>query len=388
MLQTYVQSPNGLARAAARQQREAGPSTPVARAERKSDAPQSAEARKLRPNTEALDELCGQLTKCVIVGSVITSCFLMATPSFAAADDVLFSSDDGNLIVFGGIGLANIKAQEFVYRGAEQCTDLGWESKGHKCSQLNWESKGVTLFTLGFDAQIDDDWSLKGSVNLGTGGNGHLVDSDWLSRGHDGWSQRSIHPNTELDHYVDGAIELDRIIYGSETSSFAVGAGFRYTDVQWTAYGGSGLYSSKNGFRDQPWALPDWVKGISFRQEIPVGFLSLSGEHVLGDLTISGGIQGGLGFGIKEIDDHWLRDLRYHNDMDPAPTIGATVAVNYALTPSASLYLSGSFERVFHKPGDMQIDDTAEGTRYPPKEDEAGASFESMSISFGLKGSF
>lgn len=388
MLQTYVQSPNGLARAAARQQCEAGPSTAMARAERKSDAPQSAEARKLRPNTEALDELRGQLTKCVIVGSVITSCFLMATPSFAAADDVLFSSDDGNLIVFGGIGLANIKAQEFVYPSAGACTESGWVSKGHKCSQLNWESKGVTLFTLGFDAQIDDDWSLNGSINFGTGGNGHMVDFDWLSRGHDDWSDRTIHPGTELDHYVDGAVELDRIIYGSETSSFAVGAGFRYTDVKWTAYGGSGLYSSEDGFRNSPVAWADGERAISYRQKIPVGFVSLSGERVLGDLTISGGIQGGLSFGIKDIDDHWSRDLRYHDDMDPAPTIGATVAVNYALTPGASLYLSGSFERVFHKPGDMQIDDTAEGTRYPPTKDEAGANFESMSISFGLKGSF
>jgi len=31
-------------------------------------------------------------------------------------------------------------------------------------------------------------------------------------------------------------------------------------------------------------------KGVSYRQKIPVGFLSLSGEHVLGDLIISGAI--------------------------------------------------------------------------------------------------
>ncbi|MCZ4093569.1 omptin family outer membrane protease [Sinorhizobium psoraleae] len=246
----------------------------------------------------------------------------------------------------------------------------------------------MTLFTVGAIAQIDNDWSLKGSVNLGTGGNGHMVDYDWLSRGHDDWSDRSVSPNTELDHYVAGAIELDRIIYGNETSSFAVGAGFRYTDVKWTAYGGSGFYSSDYGFRDQPIGWPDWVKVISYRQKIPVGFVSLSGEQALGDLTISGGIQGGLSFGINDTDDHWLRDLRYHEDMHPAPTIGATVAVNYALTPGASLYLSGSFERVFHKRGDVQIEDTAKGTRFSWTKDEGGANFESMSISFGLKGTF
>ncbi|QPB24857.1 omptin family outer membrane protease (plasmid) [Rhizobium sp. 007] len=311
----------------------------------------------------------------VIVGSVVTSCFLMATPSFAAADDVLFSSDGGNFILFGGIGVANIKAQEFVYDG------------DHKNSQLNWKSKGVTLFTGGVDAQIDNDWSLQGSVNVGTGGNGHMVDLDWMYYSRDDWSNRSIHPKTELDHYVAGAIELDRIIYGDDTSSIAVGAGYRYTDVKWNAYGGSGIYSSEGKFRDAPWKVPDGARLSSYRQKIGVGFLSLSGEHVLGDLTISGALQTGLSFGIKDIDDHWLLNDRYHDYMDPAPAIGATVAVNYALTPATSLYLSGSFDRVFGSRGDTKKYDgkTRKNEFY---KDGAGATFQRTSISFGLKSRF
>ncbi|NRP75662.1 hypothetical protein ILFOPFJJ_06585 [Ensifer psoraleae] len=74
MLQTYVQSPNGPIRPAARGQRKAGPSTAAARAEHKSDAPQqTSNGRKLGPNTKAL----GELMKRVIVGSV-TPCLLTA----------------------------------------------------------------------------------------------------------------------------------------------------------------------------------------------------------------------------------------------------------------------------------------------------------------------
>ncbi|MGH0240647.1 hypothetical protein NKY70_25100 [Sinorhizobium meliloti] len=40
--------------------------------------------------------------------------------------------------------------------------------------------------------------------------------------------------------------------------------------------------------------------------------------------------------------------------MSPAPTIGASVAVSYALTPGASLYLPGSFDRAFHSRGDKE----------------------------------
>ncbi|MDH6206800.1 outer membrane protease [Rhizobium leguminosarum] len=352
-----------------------GPSTPVACAADNSDATKRRyEAKKLRPKTEALDERRGQLMKRVITGSAVTSCLLAATPSLAAADNALFSSDDGNFVVFGGLGLANIKAQEFAYEG------------DHKNSQLNWESKGMTLFTVGVNAQIDNDWSLKGSVEIGTGGNGHMVDYDWDSGEHDDWSDRSIYPLTELDHYVAGAIQLNRIIYGNETSSIAVGAGVQYTDVKWTAYGGSGIYTEEK-FRDTPVSWPDWERGISYQQQIPIGFVSLSGEYNFGDLTISGGLQTGLSFGIKDIDDHW-RDLRFHDDIDPAPTIGATVALDYAMTPAASLYLSGSFEQVFNSRGETQVEDTEEGTRSAWQKAAAGANFQSMSISFGLKATF
>ncbi|MDW9646295.1 omptin family outer membrane protease [Sinorhizobium meliloti] len=105
------------------------------------------------------------------IRSVAISCLLFAAPSFAAADKALFSSDDGNFVVFADIGVANIKAQEFFYAG------------DHEISQLNWESKGVTLFTVGVDGQIDNNWSLKGSVKVNTGGNGHLVDYDWMIPG-------------------------------------------------------------------------------------------------------------------------------------------------------------------------------------------------------------
>ncbi|ANP88265.1 outer membrane protease [Rhizobium leguminosarum] len=314
--------------------------------------------------------------KRVITGFAVTSCLLVAaTPSLAAANNASYSSDDGNFFFFAGLGLANIKAHAFVYDG------------DHKNSQLNWESKGMTLFTVGVDAQIDNDWSLKGSVKVGTGGTGHMVDYDWASPGHDDWSHRSIHPLTELDHYVAGAIQLDRIIYGNETSSMAVGAGVQYTDLKWTAYGGSGIYTEER-FRDTPVAWPDWEKSISYRQQIPIGFVSLSGEHVLGDLTISGGLQTGLSFGIKYTDDHWLRGLRFHGDIDPAPTIGATFDLNYAVTPAASIYLSGSFEQVFRSHGDMQIDDTSKGTSSAWEKDAVGANFQSMSISLGLKATF
>ncbi|MBY5524184.1 omptin family outer membrane protease [Rhizobium leguminosarum] len=91
-----------------------------------------------------------------------------------------------------------------------------------------------------------------------------------------------------------------------------------------------------------------------------------------------------MSFGIKDTDNQWLRALRFHDDIDPAPTIGATVALDYAVTPTASLHLSGSFQRVFNSRGETHEEETEEGTRFAWQKDAAGANFQSMSISIGL----
>ncbi|MBY3179888.1 omptin family outer membrane protease [Rhizobium leguminosarum] len=115
-------------------------------------------------------------------GCAVTPCLLVATPSLAAADNTLFSSDDGNFVVFSGLGLANIKAQEFTYHG------------DHKVSQLNWESKGMTLFTVGVDAQIDNDWRLRAASKSAPAATVTWLTTTGLVPGTNDWTDRSIHP--------------------------------------------------------------------------------------------------------------------------------------------------------------------------------------------------
>ncbi|MGO6698299.1 omptin family outer membrane protease [Rhizobium ruizarguesonis] len=193
----------------------------------------------------------------------------------AAANNALYSSDDGNFFVFGGLGLASIKAQEVVYDG------------DHKVSQLNWETKGMTLFTLGVGRQLDNDWSVKCSVEIGTSGNGHMVDYQWDSGGHNDWSDHSIHPLTELDHYFAGAIQLDRIIYGYETSSVTVGAGVRYTDIKWKRLWRVRHLFVRGWLPKRPLEDPDRERGTSYRQQIPIGFINLSGKYNFRDFTLA-----------------------------------------------------------------------------------------------------
>ncbi|WP_083637393.1 omptin family outer membrane protease [Pararhizobium arenae] len=308
--------------------------------------------------------------------SLLSFACLLASTSISLADEASF--DDGRFTFGGSVGLMNINATEHVYLGAD------------KASLLEWESKGVVLYSATAAALLTPEWSLKATVDIGTNGDGHMVDYDWvpgfyIDQSMDGWSDRSISPDTRLAHYFAGSIEIARQVYSDDSNSLGINAGFKYSDVKWNSYGGTYIYSDQ-ATRDDIGVLPDGL-GISYRQKIPVAFVGLDGSTQMDRFTLSGGAKGGFTFGIQDIDNHWLTQSQTHDDMDPAPVVMLNVEAAYKVTETASFYIGGSYEKVFHRRGDMRQMDTDTGaiTNY---KNAAGASFETMAVKFGLKGTF
>lgn len=310
--------------------------------------------------------------------SLLSIACLLASTGACLADDTSASFDNGRFTFAGSVGLMNIDAVEYVYLGA------------NKASQLNWESKGVTLYSGSAAVDLTPEWSVKATVDIGTNGDGHMVDYDWvpgylIDYSMDGWSDRSISPDTRLSHYFAGSIEIARQVYSDDSKTLGVNAGFKYSDVKWESYGGTYIYSD-SATRDDIGVLPDGL-GISYRQKIPVAFVGVDGSTEIDRFTLSGGAKGGFTFGIQDIDDHWLTQSRTHDDMDAAPVVMLNAEAAYKVTETASLFLSGSYEKVFRERGDMrQMDtDTGDITNY---NGAAGASFQTISVKFGLKGTF
>lgn len=311
-------------------------------------------------------------------------CALMALASSAAsvhANDLLATSADGGLWLSGGVGLLNIEAHEYVYLGND------------RASQLDWESDGVVLYTVSAGGDLGSGWHVKGKLDLGLGGDGHMVDYDWvpgfaIDQSDDGWSDRSIHPDTRLDYYFSGTAEIGRTIFADENSTVSVGGGFKYTEVRWDAFGGSYIYSNEDvGFRNDIGEVPAGLKGISYKQKIPTVFLGVDGSTSFDRLTLSGGIKGGMTLGIDDHDDHWLTEARVFGSMKTAPVVMLNAEVDYRLNDTASIYLAGNFENVFRRRGDMNSIDTATGvsTLY---RNAAGASIRTMSFQLGLRARF
>ena len=315
----------------------------------------------------------------VVINQAAYLSIFAAALLFATAPADLATANDLPITGSIGIGIANIYGKEKVFDG------------GSKISELDWTSRNVPILrgALGFD--LGDGWKIKAEGNVAVNGGGEMTDYDWIApfatdSSKNGWSHRSIHPDTKLDHYFDGRIELSKRIYGDETQSVFLGAGAKYSDVKWTASGGSFVYSV-GGPRDRSGDFADGERGITYQQKIPVVYAALGGEQQYDRVTLSGVVQVGAAIQARGVDDHWMRDLRFVDELGLSPAYSAKAGLGYALTESMSLYLDGEVEKIDFKRGDTRVKDTVTGST-ASFEDAGGGNFAAIQIGFGIRGSF
>jgi omptin len=297
---------------------------------------------------------------------------LMSLPGVVRAEDALMSSADGTVVFRGSYGITAIEANELVYVGR------------NKVSQLIWQSQAVSTFTA--DVKVDlDPFFLRATGTIGTGGDGHMRDYDWFIPDAP-WTHRSVHPDTRLTYYFAGTIETGHEVFSRDGTSVSLGGGVKYTDVKWSGWGGSYIYSG-SGFRDLKGKFPDDDRVISYRQQWPVPFLGVNVSHSAGPWTFTGAFQGGMAIDGKATDDHWLRDLRFIDHVDTTPAVMISASAEYEFRAATAFYLSGAVDKIYRGRADTDMIDKISGqrARFP---DGAGADFMSMTISLGLRGRF
>jgi outer membrane protease len=303
---------------------------------------------------------------------IILSATMFSLPAAVHAEDMLLTSADGAVVFRGSYGITAIEANELVYQGK-------W-----KVSKLIWESSAISTFTG--QAKVDfDQFFLRATGTIGINGDGHMRDYDWVIQDKP-WTHRSVHPDTRLNHYFTGTIEAGREVLSYDGTTVSLGGGVKYTDVKWTAWGGSYVYSS-SGFRDLKGDFPDNEKGISYRQQWPVPFLGIDLTHSEGPWTFAGAFQGGVAVNGKGTDDHWMRDLRFIDHVETTPAVMITGSAEYEVRPNTAFFVSGAFDQIIRGRADTDMIDTLNGgkRKFP---DGAGADYMSVTVSLGLRGKF
>lgn len=203
-----------------------------------------------------------------------------------------------------GVGLLNGQSQEKAY------------DDGEKLSQLNWDIKQVPTLHLGLTYHAQDWLTLdvRGWTRM-NGGNSHMKDYDWLGAEGSGWTDYSDHPDTRLKNAWQAEFAATAWSIKREDLALGVMAGYQRSQFDWQARGGSYIYSSKEGFRDQSGEFPAGQKGISYQQTYATPFLGLVGLYNLQNWTLEGRFKYSQWVKARDFDTHHMRGLTFagHN---------------------------------------------------------------------------
>ncbi|MDO3441501.1 omptin family outer membrane protease [Agrobacterium sp. V1] len=276
-------------------------------------------------------------------------------------------------------GVLNLRATETVHIG------------GSKLSELEWETKNAMALRGSLGLELAPGWRVKAEGRVGFEGDGYMTDYDWIApfsrdSSKNNWSHRSQHDDTRLDHYFSGSFELNRMLLDDPQQYLSAGVGFRYTDVQWSAYGGSAVYSLFSR-RDLNIRFKDGEKGITYRQQIPAFYGNLTGGQRFGNWSLNAGLEGGAMVFAKATDDHWMRDMRFTDKFDVAGMFGVKAGVAYDLTQNASIYIDGAYEYTSLGRGDTHYSGAGAGNLTSEKN-AGGGDLQSIFVGAGIKGRF
>jgi plasminogen activator len=330
------------------------------------------------------------MLKILTVTAAATATLMLAVP--ALAEDMQASG--GNSVMSWGLGtgVTFLHGEEIVYAYSGDPTVL---------SHLFWDSTAPVL-SANLDVTLPEGWTFKGSAVMSMGGDSYMEDYDWIdpsSYAFDDWSHRSQHPDTNLDWYFNGQLFVGKDVIDHDGMKVNINGGVKYINVQWTAYGGSYVYSSGPGSpRDLTGDFPDGEKGITFQQIFPAAMAGIDASftHDAWDFAVSA--HGGMTFSPGVYDHHWMRtDLGpggglFTYVIDSAPIAEISGTATYAFSDTLSFFLTGSYDTVFTTRGDQQVDSLApDGSVLGPyayAPDAVATNFGAFTVTAGLKGNF
>ncbi|MCQ3033716.1 omptin family outer membrane protease [Pseudomonas syringae] len=251
-----------------------------------------------------------------------------------------------------GVGMLNGKSQEKVY-------DLG-----QKLSELNWDIKQVPTLHLGL-AYHPLDWltlDVRGWTRMNAG-NSHMTDHDWRDGEAAGWTDFSDHPDTRLNKAWQAEVSATAWTLKREDLAFGVMAGYQRSQFDWQARGGSYVYSSDDGFRDDVGDFQKGQKGITYRQTYATPFLGLVGLYNHQNWTLEGRFKYSQWVKPRDFDTHHLRDLTFDgNHGNKGRMQSLALALSYNFNPQFSVK-AGIDHQVYKEAfGSLLIKDHAEGT--------------------------
>ena len=219
----------------------------------------------------------------------------------------------------------------------------------------------------------------------------------WVVAGFDDWSHWSHHPDTKLRQafMIDTRAAFTLASFNRRpdagnpwqirSASLDLIGGYRWFKLDWTAYGGSYVYSSGGGIRNSVGQFPDGQAGITYEQWWEAPFAGLGGRLSIDRWTLSTEIIGTLWGKGRDRDNHHLRTLVFEESFSNVKMIGVNVGVDFDLTQHLSLFTRFDYQKFFEGRGETTMTDYSTGAVETFGGDAAGADFYTLLLSLGCK---
>lgn len=307
------------------------------------------------------------------------------TPYFMSDADQTYADPHQNFVLRGSLGVAGISGTEHVYFP-------GGGGGNNNLSLLKWEST-APMASIDAKARFGDAWTLRGHIDAAMSGDSTMTDYDWIppfstSLDMNNWSDRSISPNTSLDWYLNGSVAVGRDLPISDALTVNVNGGLQYTDVEWTANGGTYIYSDL-AFRDSTGSIPDGP-GVRYRQQLPTVFLGTDATVKDGPWSLEASGKAGLVVYGRSTDWHYLRDPpRYQVDyLDYAQVLQADARLGYDFSDHLGAFVEGSYQKMFSGQVPTDYFQMSNNALLIHDDHIGGAELDTWSLKAGLKGQF
>ncbi|MEZ5926602.1 MAG: omptin family outer membrane protease [Hyphomicrobiaceae bacterium] len=316
-----------------------------------------------------------------VCASILTCAFALATPAIAgdmfgirdeAFDDPLYTFKiDAEL----SAGQLSGTSHELVYDART----------GQKISELIWTMDDVAVIGGKLSARPSHWWSvdLAGWTNVTQ--EATMDDYDWISPLSTDWSHWSHHNATNLERalMIDASTKLT--LWRESFFDLNAIAGYRWDKFDWTAKGGSFVYSSDVGFRDMRFVLPPDMVGISYQQEFRTPYVGLGGHLRLGDFSVEANVLTSWWVTASDVDVHHLRWLEFQESFDGGNMLRYDIQGRYQLTDSLAIKAAWEHTDYTEMKGPVRVSIApgGPGLAYFPG-DSAGADHESDIVSAGV----
>ncbi|ENS2704669.1 omptin family outer membrane protease OmpT, partial [Escherichia coli] len=141
-------------------------------------------------------------------------------------------------------------------------------------------------------------------------------------------------------------------------------AGYQESRYSFTARGGSYIYSSEEGFRDDIGSFPNGERAIGYKQRFKMPYIGLTGSYRYEDFELGGTFKYSGWVEASDNDEHYDpgKRITYRSKVKDQNYYSVAVNAGYYVTPNAKVYVEGSWNRVTNKKGKTSLYDHNDNT--------------------------